>query len=162
MKLTLLILISAMLCSCASYEKITVSNTTTGLTTDANGVYEAVLRHQFDKNASGQQQTVKTYFVEIEGADPASDFLARFSDIGPHVKPASEGFYRSDSAVFDKATKSTALLFRLKKIIWLNSNTAEVEGGYYEGNLSSSGNSYRVKRSNGKWIVESDTLKWIS
>jgi hypothetical protein len=38
----------------------------------------------------------------------------------------------------------------------------KVEGGYYEGNLSSSGNTYTVKMENGKWAVTNDEMHWIS
>jgi hypothetical protein len=38
----------------------------------------------------------------------------------------------------------------------------DVEGGYYEGNLSSSGNFYRVERKAGVWVVTDDKVQWVS
>jgi hypothetical protein len=35
-------------------------------------------------------------------------------------------------------------------------------GGYYAGSLSASGNEYKLKKLNGKWIVVSDKVKWVA
>ena len=37
----------------------------------------------------------------------------------------------------------------------MGDNSAEVAGGYYEGNLSASGNTYYVVRKDGKRVVDS-------
>jgi hypothetical protein len=37
-----------------------------------------------------------------------------------------------------------------------------VNGGYYEGNLSASGNVYTVERKDHKWVVTKDQMLWIS
>ena len=47
-------------------------------------------------------------------------------------------------------------------IHWIDDDTVDADGGYYEGIMSSSGNTYRVVRRNGKWVVTRDTMHWIS
>ncbi len=54
------------------------------------------------------------------------------------------------------------LIFRAMRVRWVDAETAEVEGGYYEAGRSSSGNRYRVQRQHGAWVVVRDTLLWIS
>jgi hypothetical protein len=40
--------------------------------------------------------------------------------------------------------------------------SVDAVGGYYEANLSASGNVYRLKKINGKWVVVADEMKWIA
>lgn len=56
----------------------------------------------------------------------------------------------------------TGLIFYITRIAWLDANTAEVDGGYYEAGLSASGHTYRVERHNGKWVVTNDQMHWIA
>jgi hypothetical protein len=44
---------------------------------------------------------------------------------------------------------------------WLEGKS-EVEGGHYKNNLNASGNSYRVKYGQGRWIVKEERLSWLS
>ncbi len=64
--------------------------------------------------------------------------------------------------VTDKQTGKRGLIFSVDNIVVTGADTAEASGGYYEGGLSSSGNTYYLKRKNGKWFVEKDTMHWIS
>ena len=54
------------------------------------------------------------------------------------------------------------MLFRVDTITWVSETEVKVFGGYDEGYLSSSGNTYTVKKENGKWIVRTDQLEVIS
>jgi hypothetical protein len=47
-------------------------------------------------------------------------------------------------------------------ITWLSGTTATVNGGYYEGNVSSSGSVYTVSKENGAWKVVKDQMTVIS
>ena len=54
------------------------------------------------------------------------------------------------------------LLFQISQIACLDASTADVDGGYYEAGLSSSGNMYHVERRHGEWVVTKNTMHWIS
>jgi hypothetical protein len=150
------------LSACAHLEPAKVSKSPVVIPKKDADVYEAVFRHQFSRNASGAQQRAVTYFIEIQDADPSSAFIARFSDVDHKVKVASKAYYGRGASVTDRSNHSQALLFRVDGIKWLDSNTAEVTGGYYEGDLSSSGNIYRVQRTRSGWKVTNDVMEWIS
>jgi len=113
-------------------------------------VCEAVFRYQFGHNASGAQQRAKAYFLSVRGSDPPVEFLRRFERHRPLVKPGSQ------------FKVGAGLQFRIGSFKWTGETTAEVEGGYYEGNLSSSGNTYRVKKTDSGWKVTGRIMSWIS
>ena len=113
-------------------------------------VCEAVFRYQFGHNASGAQQRAKAYFLSVGGTDPPAKFLRRFERHRPLVKPGSQ------------FKVGAGLQFRIGSFKWTGETTAEVEGGYYEGNLSSSGNTYRVQKTDSGWKVKGRIMSWIS
>ena len=123
---------------------------------------EAVYRYQFDHNASGQKQRVDYYFLSLDGADPPAELLARFAGHKPSVLPGSLALASAAKGVSHKELGGTGLIFRISRIAWLDASTADVDGGYYEGGLSSSGNTYHVERHDGKWLVTKNTMHWIS
>ena len=125
-------------------------------------IREAVFRYQFEHNASGLQKKAACYFLEIDRKDPAAEFLKRFEGHTPPVKPASACVRSAAEGVKDKETGGRGLVFRQATIRWINDNEVEVEGGYYEGGLSASGNTYKAGRKDGKWVVASDKMHWIS
>lgn len=117
---------------------------------ETDAVREALLRHIFKKNASGAQQTAKTFFIRIDDKDPDESFLKRFAGHKPPVDVGS------------KFKVGEGLLFHVESFEWIDANTVEAAGGYYEGNLSSSGNSYLIERKDGVWQVTKDIMRWIS
>ena len=119
-------------------------------TDDELDVFEAVFRYQFNHNESGAQQKAPAYFLSIKGKDPDAAFLRRFRGNRPPVAAGSE-FEVGDGLKFD-----------VSSLKWLGDDAAEVGGGYYEGNLSSSASSYRLVRKDKKWVVEKATLRMIS
>ena len=122
---------------------------------------EAVFRYQFDRNASGQQKNCDYFFIRLESEDPLPELLGRFAEYTPKVVPGSDAA-RSSRGVSHKTLGGKGLIFHIDDITWLDDNTADVDGGYYEAGLSSSGNTYRVERRDGKWVVIKDTMHWIS
>jgi hypothetical protein len=114
-------------------------------------IYEAVFRHLFQHNVSGAQQNAKGYFLTINGDDPTLEFLKRFEK---HKPPVAAG---STFKVLEGGLK-----FRIDSLKWIDDDTAELQGGYYEGNLSASTNLYRVARKDGRWIVVEDQQQWVS
>ena len=122
---------------------------------------EAVFRYQFEHNASGQQTNAAAYFLELGDSDPNDAFISRFEGHHPPVKKRSQ-CSTERMRVTDKETDKWGLIFRVKKIVVTGPDTAEASGGYYEAGLSASGNTYYLKRENGKWFVEKDAMHWIS
>lgn len=122
---------------------------------------EAVFRYQFEHNASGQQTNAAAYFLEFGNFDPDDAFISRFNGHNPPVKKRSQCSTKG-MQVTDKKTGKPGLIFSIDKIVMTGPDTTEASGGYYEGGLSSSGNTYYLKRRNGKWFVEKDIMHWIS
>lgn len=52
--------------------------------------------------------------------------------------------------------------FRVDRIKRINKTSVKVEGGYYEGSTSASGNIYTLKNEKGKWKVTKAIRDWIS
>jgi hypothetical protein len=113
-------------------------------------ICEAMFRYQFTKNASGQQQKAPAYYLSIYETDPPKELMNRFENNNPPVKLGSE------------FKIGNGLKFRIRSIKLLDKNNIEIEGGYYEGSLSSSGNTYQLKKQSGVWKVISDKMNWIS
>jgi hypothetical protein len=116
-------------------------------------IFEAVFRYQFDHNASGMQKQAERYCLYLPGeASPDSAFLRRFEGNQPPVLAADQCERKSGKNLF----------FRINKLQWHKDNEAWVRGGYFEGNLSSSVESYRVLLKNGKWVVTGARMEAIS
>lgn len=130
---------------------------------EEDDIRETVFRYEFEHNASAQQQDAAAYclsFGDVKDIDPPGNFIKRFAHHKPPVRKASA--CKSGDFVVDKRTGKAALVFRVTKIEWISSTEVEVDGGYYEGNMSASGNGYRAKKELGKWKVTKDKGGWIS
>lgn len=113
-------------------------------------VCESLFRYQFTYNASGSQQKASAYYLSIDYKDPPMELLTRFWEHSPPIKPGTE--FRV----------GVGIKFEIRSIIWLDKTTVEVEGGYYEGNVSSSGNKYLLRCEDGVWKVIKVERGWIS
>lgn len=128
----------------------------------SDDIREAVFRHLFQKNASGQQGGATVYCLQVEGKkDPGPALMARFRQHTPPVVPASACTVGPEG-VRETATGKQGLLLRIDEIRKKGANQAEVNGGYFEAGLSASGNLYELSRENGRWVVRKDTMLWIS
>ena len=87
--------------------------------------------------------------------------MKRFAGNKPPVKMVSECHAPADKGVVDKKSGERGLIFNTGAIKWISDTEAEMEGGYYEGVLSSSGSTYYLKKVDGKWKVIKDELHWI-
>jgi hypothetical protein len=128
-------------------------------------IREAVFRWQFEHNASGQQQKAKVYFLQIgekDKGDPSDQFMKRFVQHKPSVRKVSQCAADTRKGVLDKQTGEKGLIFRIAAIEWKSDTEVAVSGGYYEAGLSASGNTYTVKKVDGKWTVTKDEMHWIS
>jgi hypothetical protein len=128
-------------------------------------IREAVFRHQFDHNASGQQKSAHAYCLAIlvgeKDSDPSDQFMKRFAHHRPPVRKVSACHWGSIGVV-ENRTGRPALIFRVSRITRISETEVTVDGGYEEGNVSSSGNTYTVTKSNGKWEVTHDQMNFIS
>ena len=116
-------------------------------------ILEAVFRYQFEHNASGIQDKAEKYCLAITGGEkPSAEFLRRFEGNRPPVVAADQCDRRSGRNLF----------FQAKIESWESDSEAVVRGGYYEGNLSSSRETFRVVWEDGRWVVEDARLEVIS
>ena len=119
-------------------------------------ILESVFRYQFEHNASGSTPDCILLSLsegkEGDGPkDPPPALLARFKGHTPPVEPESAADQHGQ-----------VILFRLTRIRWIDADTVEVDGGYFQNGLNASGNTYRVERQQRAWVVVSDTMRWIS
>ncbi len=130
---------------------------------DENDIMEAVFRYQFANNASGLQNRAKVYFLSLaEDADPDAAFMARFAGDPIPVKPVSQSRLRENGQVEDASNGATGLIFRVDRVRMTSEHEARVHGGYYEANVSASGNVYSLTCEAGKWKVGDEVMRWIS
>jgi hypothetical protein len=116
-------------------------------------IAEAVFRYQFDHNASALQKKAETYCLSLPGETmPSAEFLRRFQDNHPPVAAANQ--------CERKGVKN--LFLRVQKLDWHGDNEVWVRGGYWEGNLSSSVEMFRVVNEKGKWVVKGARMEAIS
>lgn len=151
---TLLLVFSLFISGCASSSTATNTPTSAPSHTAAEPeIFEAIFRYQFDHNASGIQKKADRYCLSLPGEkSPDAAFLQRFAGHQPPVLAADECERRSGKSLF----------FRINKLDWHKDNEAWVRGGYFEGNLSSSVESYRVLLKDGKWVVVGARMEAIS
>ena len=129
-----------------------------------NGIREAVFRYEFEHNASGLQKRAYVFCISVgyPEADPTTELLKRFHGNKPPVLKASACGYKNEIQVVEIRTGKPSLIFTAGDVRMLSSNIAQVTGGYFEGNVSSSGNTYRVENKVGKWVVTKDEMNSIS
>ena len=126
---------------------------------------EAVFLHLFDHNLSAQQKVARVFCLQIESKrDPSAELLRRFVDHDPPVKPASLCTVQKGQGggMVEDDGGARGLIFRVDSIRWIGRDTAVIEGGYFEAGLSASGNIYELVKEGKRWVVKSDTMKWIS
>jgi ankyrin repeat protein len=136
--------------------------------TENDDIREAIFRHQIGPEVPGKQQRVQVYFLSVldhasgKYIDPSPDFMKRFAKNKPRVAKESECTSSPYKGVRDKVTGEEGLIFQVGFIKWIAEDEVEVEGGYYEAGLSASGNTYHLRKKNGKWVVVKDVMNWIS
>jgi len=141
------ILVAVVLSGVAGY--FAFATRTASMSEEEWDICEAVLRHQISNSAAGGRGTATAY-VQVQGRNPTGAFLGRFRGLHLAVRPGS------------RFSPGSGVLYRIGRIKRTGEDSAEVHGGYYEGSLSASGNTYYVFRKDGKWVVERDEMHWIS
>lgn len=148
---------------------------------DETDIHETVIRKQMEDWFQGGDKSVaeakdptdkaiaeelnfKIFFVSIGGKDPSDEFLKRLQDIPRTIKKVSASeiskFHRF--AVVDKATGQRGIIFSAGKVQWLDPDSVQVEGGYHCDGLCGAGLTFKLHRKNGKWVIQSSGMNWIS
>jgi len=124
---------------------------------------EAEAKSESDK-AVAQHLNFKVFFVAVDGKDPDDQFLKRFANIPRIIKKQSESEINKKTrlAVVDKKTHQFGIIFYADKVHWENDSSVEIDGGYHCDGLCGAGITYVVSRENGKWVVKSERMNWIS
>jgi hypothetical protein len=108
-------------------------------------IAEAVFRYQFEHNASTIRQGAERYCLSLpDEHNPDAVFLQRFEAVRPAVVAAGQ--------CTKKASRD--LFFRVQKLDWQSDDEVWVRGGYSEGTLKATAESYQVHRRNGRWTVD--------
>lgn len=125
-------------------------------------IREAVFRYMFQNNASsGEAFSYYFIFLGAKGDAPPS-FVSRFRGNVPEVLPASDAASQDNMRVVHKYRSGRGLLFKTNKITWLDQSTVDVDGGFYESQMSLSGDTFRVARRDNRWVVVKDTRRYTS
>jgi hypothetical protein len=130
---------------------------------EQDNIREAVFRYEFKHNgAIGQALKVYCLSHGDNEDDPSDDFIRRFEGHKPRVQKVSKCDADPFKGVVDKETHERGVILRATSIAWISATEVKVTGGYYEDGLSASGNTYTVRKINGKWRVTADRMNWIS
>ena len=120
---------------------------------DDDDIREAVFRYQISKNET------EVYFLQIDGADPSTEFMKRFEGHDPPVKPKSACV--AEGAAQDKETKKHGAILSVGKVTRA-ADGATVQGSVYWAPLAAVGGTYTLVRKDGKWVVTGFKMEWIS
>jgi len=119
----------------------------------------AAFKALFKENASATKEKATYYFLSLTDSINKSlpSVLDKLKRNSPEVK---------DISVFNSMTDQEKseidfLSFNISGVI-VSGNKASVYCGYYEGNVSSSGNVIELRKRFGKWRVVSNKMMWIS
>ena len=139
--------------SSAPSDSSSTSATSASRSTAEPDILEAVFRYQFDHNASGVQKGAEKYCLTLPGdRTPGAEFLKRFEGNRPPVAAADQCERQSGKNLF----------FQIQRLDWRKDDEVWVRGGYWEGNLSSSIEMFRVVNENGRWVVKGARMEAIS
>lgn len=152
----------------------------TGKSADEQEIYALVIRSQMqdwirsgdDGEAEAKSKSDKAiatslnfriFFISINHKDPSDDFMNRFRDIPRTMKKISSAQPdKGPHTPVDKSTQKAGIIFSVDSILWSDQDSAEVQGGYYCGGLCAAGITFSVRREDGKWVIKSSKMNWIS
>ena len=129
---------------------------------------EAVFRNAFEQ--LGKWEGVSTYCIgyasdaadDSDAQDPAPEFVSRFTDVTPAVKPYSACTPPLRSSPKDKATGAPALLVTIGSVKCSSDTACEVTAGYFAAALAAAGWTCYLEKRDGKWTVKEVIDDWIS
>ena len=127
----------------------------------------AVFRYMLDHNASAVKRNAAFVCLTVYDADqrrdPSPFIMTAMSSGTPRGVPGS-ACENTPHGVFLKNDHAPGrgLSFRIEEV-HIDGDKATVTGGYYEANLSASGNVYTAERQpDGHWQVTGNQMQWIS
>jgi len=127
-------------------------------------IQQSVLRYQFEHNAAANKYDI--FCIGMSEGEPNSDaptkLIRDLNDASHKVVKHSDCNAHMDNGVTEHSSGKPALMLNVGKVNWLTKDEAMVEGGYYENGLSSSGNTYHLKKISGVWRVVQNQMNWIS
>jgi hypothetical protein len=101
------------------------------------------------------------FLLSVDRKDPNDAFMARFATLNGTVKKASASYFK-EGWLRDRSTDEKAVAFSVDSICWRSLDRVEVRGGMYCGGLCADGGIYRLRRKNGRWVVEEYERQWDS
>lgn len=123
-------------------------------------IRESIFRYQFRMEA--------IYCISVEqNKDPSKEFMERFKNHNPPVKPGSECSIAYDQGdrpgrVIDRKSGKNAISYSINSIklkVW---KRAEVVASWARGGLWGESHRYLLKYQNGNWVVIDDELLSVS
>lgn len=123
-------------------------------------IAEAALRYMLDQDSSSS--TSRDYYSAyvIDGGEFTPELVKAFSGYKPTVTADIQVSTEKGVAI-DKATGKHVKLWSVK-IREINGSHATAYVSYYVGSEEAGGFTIHLQRSNGKWIVESQKMDWVS
>ncbi|MCB9261337.1 MAG: hypothetical protein H6607_03020 [Flavobacteriales bacterium] len=119
----------------------------------------AAFKALFKENASATKEKATYYFLSLD--DSLNQSLPFVLDKLKRNSPKVKDISMFNNMTDEEKSEIDFLSFNISKVI-VSGNKASVYCGYYEGNLSSSGNVVELKKRLGKWRVVSNEMIWIS
>jgi hypothetical protein len=90
--------------------------------------------------------------IQSFSSDPTEEFMKRFADHKPIVKIRSKAL-KDIKGTKDIETNQRGVIFYARRIKRISDTKVEVEGGHYEDGLSTSIETYYLKKKNNNWVV---------
>ena len=127
-------------------------------------IREATFRYLFITNADWVKDD-GTYCLGIgtrgREKNPDDAFMERFYGNKPAVRKAS-ACNQSNLGVTDKTTGKHGVILRTEAIKWISEADVEIDGGDFVAGNGGSGNTYYLRKIDGKWTVQRVVRHWIS
>ena len=138
-------------------------------------IREAVIRYQigqssrkdpkyvdpdYAKQKGAVHSSLTVCFISINGRDPSDEFLKRFRDVPMAVKKFSRA--KEHFVIFDRKTHEEGIILDISGIRWQSDSLVQVDSKLRTCSSCSWGRTYTVRFENGKWVVASSKLTWMS
>jgi hypothetical protein len=135
---------------------------THSLDSDRYEIAEAALRYLMEAHSGhGVERNYYSAYV-IEGGEFTSRLVAAFADYKPSVVAGAEVEIIAESGeARDKATGNRVKLWSVT-VVKICGDRATAGVSWYSANLASAGHTIHLRRKNGRWVVESEQVNWIS
>ena len=133
-------------------------------------IRESIFRYQIGQNLPGYFNLSVTFLANVEVdsvgnfknyIDPSDTLVNRIKTDYPNVEKYSQSHYNGDYYFSSDSTRP-GILLNVYPWQFATSSGIKVDGGYYVGNLSSTGYTYYLHKNSNSWIVDSTHVKWVS